>query len=111
MTATVRGVTPQHRGIVPPNHAAAVLAALKAEDEADIAARRAVAEALKAGGSIREVMKLTGLANETVQRWGREFGWPTPEQVADRERRARRAQAHRDAIAEADRRLAEEEGL
>lgn len=106
MTATVRGVSPQPRGIVPPAAAERYKAAKAAYDAAEAELHEAVAAALKSGGSIREVMALTGMSNQTVQRWGREGGWPTKKQAEDRECARRRAQAHREAIAEADRKLA-----
>ena len=52
--------------------------AAEAEDEF----RTTVADALKAGGSVREVARVTGLSTNTVQRWGRERGWPTEAQRA-----------------------------
>lgn len=97
MTATVRRVTPppQHKGIVPPAHESKLLAARRAKDDAEEAYRTAVADALKAGGSVREVMRITGLSNQTVDRWGKERGWPTAAQVRAREEVRERNRAFR----------------
>jgi DNA invertase Pin-like site-specific DNA recombinase len=99
--ATVRPVTPQHKGIIPEQAAARILAAMQGKADADTELRAAVADALKAGGSVREVMRLTGLSNDTVQRWGREGGWPTTAQKAAREETRARNAAYRQAIADA----------
>jgi uncharacterized protein YjcR len=42
----------------------------------------AVADALKAGGSVREVAASTGISTTTVQKYSRAHGWPTSEQRA-----------------------------
>lgn len=73
-------MTPQRVGVIP----APLLARLR-ETQATYhreheAYRQAVAEALKAGGSVREVARVTGLSTSTVQAWGRARGWPTPQQ-------------------------------
>ncbi|MFE5703405.1 transposase family protein [Rhodococcus koreensis] len=36
----------------------------------------AVVAALLAGGSVREVARITGLSPNTVERWGHAGGWP-----------------------------------
>lgn len=96
VTDTVRGVTPQPRGVVPPEHAARIHAAIAGKEAADTELRESVVDALKAGASVREVMKVSGLANDTVQRWGREGGWPTPQQKAARDAaKTRRAEWRR----------------
>lgn len=38
---------------------------------------KAVAQALKNGASLRSVEKATGLAQNTIQKYGRAHGWPT----------------------------------
>ena len=38
----------------------------------------ATAQALEAGGSIREVGEVTGLSTTTVQKYGHANGWPSP---------------------------------
>lgn len=96
MTATVRRVAPQRRGIVPPENEQRIRDALAGKEAADEELRAAVVAALKAGGSIREVMRVSGLSNDTVQRWGRAGGWPTAEDAARRtELRRRNAEFNR----------------
>lgn len=81
---------------MPPANVARIKAALEGRDAAEVELRASVVAALRAGGSVREVMRVSGLANDTVQRWGREGGWPTPEQKAAREATsARRAEWRR----------------
>jgi hypothetical protein len=82
LIGSVPSVTPQRRGTVPPAHVAAVRAALQAKDDAQLALELAVAAALKAGGSIRELERATGLSTSTIQKYGRAHGWPTPAQQA-----------------------------
>lgn len=104
MTATVRRVAPQPRGIVPPKRAEEVVAARDAKDQADERFRAAVVDALKAGGSIREVAQLAGISTRTVQDWGHAGGWPTLAQKrAKAEARARRAETLREMLARYDR--------
>lgn len=78
----IGAVAPQKRGVVPPEHAAAIAAAKARMDESAEGYRQAIADALKAGASVREVSWHTGLAMATVHKWGSERGWPTPEQKA-----------------------------
>lgn len=93
MSATVRRVSPQPRGIIPPSQAKRLDAARDAREKADDEFRTAVVAALKAGGSIREVAELSGLSTRTVQDWGHAGGWPTKAQKATREEaRIRRAE-------------------
>jgi hypothetical protein len=75
-------MSPQPKGTVPPELAkrlrltAAVLADAKAmRDEA-------IVDALKAGGSMREVANLVGISQATVGSIGHKGGWPTEEQRA-----------------------------
>lgn len=52
-----------------------------------------VADALKPGGSIRELHDFTGLSTSTAQKWGRAHGWPRRgqrKQWADEQGPARR---------------------
>ena len=105
MTATVRPVTPQHKGIVSEQAAARLRAAMQGRDDAEAELHAAVADALKAGGSVREVMRLTGMSSETVQRWGRDGGWPTAEQKRAREETRARNAAYRAAIEQAQQQL------
>lgn len=73
-------MTPQPRGVIPEEHEQALRDALTARDRAEEQLHTAVADALKAGGSVRQVALFTGLSTNTVQRWGREGGWPTDAQ-------------------------------
>ncbi|BAS10571.1 hypothetical protein AHiyo4_39930 [Arthrobacter sp. Hiyo4] len=81
---------PQTRGIVPEPDVQRIKAALVLRDAAQQQVELAVADALKAGGSVREVAASTGIATSTVQKYGRAHGWPTSEQragwAAERER-------------------------
>lgn len=89
---------------MPPEHAQRILAARAARDDADQAYRTAVVDALKAGASVREVAKVAGLSTNTVDRWGREGGWPTAAQK-------KAWDAAREANSEWNRRLRATEGL
>ena len=73
---------PQTRGIVPEPDVQRIKAALALRDEAQQHVELAVANALKAGGSVREVAASTGISTTTVQKYGRAHGWPTSEQRA-----------------------------
>jgi transposase len=81
-------VTPQRLGVIPDPQLTRLTEAKAALTEADEEYRQAVADALKAGGSVREVARVTGLSTSTVQAWGRERGWPTEEQQAARRARS-----------------------
>lgn len=94
-------MTPQPRGIVPKVNTDRILAAIAARETADQELVDAVVDALKAGGSVREVAKVSGLANDTVTRWGHANGWPTAEQKKAREEARARNAAWR-ALGEAD---------
>ena len=74
-------MTPQRRGLVPPDLLARIKAAQSAAVEADEEVKSAVADALKADASVREIAAATGLSTNTVQKWGRDRGWPTQEQL------------------------------
>ena len=75
-------MSPQPRGVVPPEHIARLTAARAAVDEAQEAYCQAIADALNAGASVRELAKLLGIGTRTVQTWGREHGWPDEELLA-----------------------------
>jgi hypothetical protein len=75
-------MTPQTRGIVPEPDVQRIKAAIVLRDEAQQQVELAVADALKAGGSVREVAASTGISTTTVQKYGRAHGWPTSEQRA-----------------------------
>ena len=96
-------MTPQPRGIVPPEHLAAVRAAQTAVDDAHHALKVAVVEALEAGASYAELAKATGIAGTTSQRWVRELGGNPAGRVA--------RQADRDGRADFDARLRAAEAI
>lgn len=75
-------MTPQTRGIVPEPEGQRIIDALALRAEAQKHVELAVADALKAGGSVREVSAFSGLSGTTVQKYGRAHGWPTTEQRA-----------------------------
>ena len=77
-------MTPQKRGVIPDAERARILAAMTAAKDADTELRAAVVAGLLAGGSVREMADLTGMSTNTIQRWGREGGWPSTEQKAER---------------------------
>ncbi|MGU3587489.1 hypothetical protein ACLBYD_30675 [Rhodococcus sp. C26F] len=77
-------MTPQKRGLIPDPERARILAAMRARDDAETELRAAVVAGLLAGGSVREMADLTGMSTNTIQRWGREGGWPSPAQKAAR---------------------------
>ena len=58
--------------------AARVRAAVAAVRAAQKTLEKAVAQALKNGASVRSVAEL-GLSANTVQKYGRAYGWPTDE--------------------------------
>lgn len=68
------------RGEISAAHKAALTAARAARELADEAYKTAVADALKAGASRRELETFTGLSGATITRWGHERGWPTEAQ-------------------------------
>lgn len=99
----MRRVSPQARGIIPPDDAQRLAAARDAKEAADDEFRSAVVDALKAGGSIREVAQLAEISTRTVQDWGHAGGWPTAEQKRARETaRERRAEEMRALLARFD---------
>lgn len=77
-------MTPQRRGVIPDAERKRILAAMVAAKDADTELRAAVVAGLLAGGSVREMADLTGMSTNTIQRWGREGGWPSTEQKATR---------------------------
>lgn len=77
-------MTPQKRGVIPDPERARILAAMRARDDAEAELRAAVVAGLLAGGSVREMAALTGMSTNTIQRWGREGGWPSAAQKAAR---------------------------
>lgn len=76
-SATVRRV-PEPRDIAEKD-AEEILAALKAQDEAQVRVEKAVAKALKNGASARAIQDATGLSPNTSYKYGARWGWPTEE--------------------------------
>lgn len=79
---SIEAMTPQIKGHVPESEGQRIIAALALRSEAQKQLELAVAAALKAGGSVREVAAFSGLSGTTVQKYGRAHGWPTQEQRA-----------------------------
>lgn len=77
---------PQPRGDVPRRHAQRIVEAVVAFEAAKVERDAAIAAALKAGGSTREVGALTGLSQTRVAQIGHAHGWPTAQQQSERER-------------------------
>lgn len=75
-------MTPQTRGTVPDPELQRALAAIALRDQAQMQVELAIADALKAGGSVREVAADTGISTKTVQKYGHAHGWPTDAQRA-----------------------------
>ena len=71
---------PQIKGTVPEAEGARIIAALQKREDAQAEVEQAVAAALKAGASVRELAAFTGLSGTTIQKYGRANGWPTTEQ-------------------------------
>lgn len=71
MTATVGAVTPQHKGHLSDDDRAAILAAIKARDQADQALYDAVATAANNGASVRMMADSLGKSTNTISRWKR----------------------------------------
>lgn len=72
-------MSPQRKRAVSEPHAQRIIDALAARAEAQLEVERAVVDALKAGGSVREVAKLSGLSGTTVQKYGHTHGWSAHE--------------------------------
>ncbi|MGO4249454.1 hypothetical protein AB4Y87_19750 [Paenarthrobacter sp. RAF54_2] len=75
-------MSPRKKHAVPLEQAERILAALAARADAQMQVEQAVADALKAGGSVREVAALSGLSGTTVQKYGRAHGWPAPDSTS-----------------------------
>lgn len=98
--ATVRGVAPQKRGVIPDDLQRRLLAARAGQEAAEAEFRAAVVAALLADGSVREVAALTGLSTNTVNRWGKDGGWPSEAQKKARAEARERGRAMREYLAE-----------
>lgn len=95
-------MAPQPRGVVPPEHLQRIRTLQQLASETEEQLHAAVAEALKAGASVRELAKAAGLSTTTVQKWGREHGWPTEQQKAAWEKPKHDNDAFRASLAAAE---------
>ncbi|MBY4381895.1 helix-turn-helix domain-containing protein [Rhodococcus fascians] len=100
-------VAPQRRGFVPTVEEQRVRAAVIGAAEAEKELHAAVVAALIAGGSVREVARVSGISVNTIERWGRAGGWPSKAQSAAWAKARADQQALRARQAEARRRLEE----
>lgn len=100
-------MTPQKRGVVPTAEEQRVRAAVVGAEAAEKELRDAVVAALVAGGSVREVARVSGISVNTIERWGRAGGWPSAEQSARWAKQKADRAALRARQAEARRRLEE----
>ena len=103
-------MTPQKRGVIPDAERKRILTAMTARDSAEVELRAAVVAGLLAGGSVREMADLTGMSTNTIQRWGREGGWPSTKQKAERAKRQEATDAFQARLDAANRMLAYTEG-
>lgn len=71
---------PQQRGELTPAHVERIAKAMQQLEDAQVERDQAIASALKAGASVREVAAFTGLSTTTVQKIGHMHGWPTAAQ-------------------------------
>lgn len=67
-------MTPQARGVVPPETVARIAEARAVATDADWLVKQITVQALVDGGSYPELSKATGIATSTLQRWVREVG-------------------------------------
>jgi hypothetical protein len=77
-------VNPQPKGIVPPEHAETIRMANQQLAAARVARDAAIAAALLAGGSVREVAAVAEMSTNTIFRIGKAGGWPTKEYLKAR---------------------------
>lgn len=71
---------PQTRGELTPKQVERIAAAMQAVENATHEREQAIADALKAGASVREIAAFTGMSPTTVQKIGHMNGWPTATQ-------------------------------
>ena len=93
---SLRGVSPQKRGIVPEKDVERLQRAVEIRALAELELVNAVLDAMRHGGSIREVAAASGLSERTIARWRRGQGLPTHDDWAmpARERRQRLYEAY-----------------
>ncbi|MEV8023418.1 hypothetical protein [Microbacterium sp. NPDC080220] len=84
-------MTPQARGVVPPETIAAIKAAQRAAEEAELELHRVTVQALVDGASFPELTRATGFSSSTLQRWVKELGATPAGTAAKRSARARDA--------------------
>lgn len=60
-----------------------ILAAQKVLADGQVELEKAVAAALKHGASLRQLSEATGIATNTLMKYGRTYGWPTKENRAN----------------------------
>ena len=66
-------MSPQARGVVPPETVAAILAAREAFEAAEAEYHRLAVQALVDGASFPMLTKATGISTSSLQRWVREL--------------------------------------
>lgn len=64
-------MSPQPRGVIPESSARRILKAMALRSEGQAELEAAVADALAAGASVREVAALSGLSTTTIQKYKR----------------------------------------
>lgn len=79
---------PQRKGLVPEELAARITAAQAGLEAAKEERDEAIAAALRAGGSLRQVSAIAGMSQSQVQIIGHARGWPTPAMKKAREQQA-----------------------
>ena len=68
------GMTPQARGVVPPEALKLILEARELAEQAELLYKSITVDALVRGASYPELSKGTGLSTATLQRWVKELG-------------------------------------
>jgi hypothetical protein len=76
-------MAPQKKGTIPTAQLDRLLRAQALSKEAQKLYELSMAQALEAGGSIREVGEVTGASTTTVQKYGHANGWPSPSRRAE----------------------------
>ena len=67
-------MSPQARGVVPPERVEAIMAAKQVAEDAELLLKQVTVDALVKGASFPELSKATGFSTSTLQRWVRELG-------------------------------------
>lgn len=87
---TVPRVSPQKKGLVRPADADRIRRAVELKKLAELELSEAIVEAMRHGGSIREVALVSGLSDSTVLRWRAGRGLPTHDDLIVAPARERR---------------------